>query len=174
MIYIQKNPFDFNYESTSFSDTNYTIVGKALTIATKFETEAKGIANILKLRDPHLITNKDRLSDFIVELEKFQHFHKTIKQIKINIEVKTLLERAIDSRNFIAHELTKGLDSIAESNTARVNIIEQLRIHVFNIAEAEKYLLTINCLINKEPMPNDKYYNSFSTDIVNWVIDTDI
>lgn len=173
MIYVQKNPFDFNYESTSFSDANYGIVGKALTIATKFETEAKGIANILKLRDPHIIINKDRLEDFITELEKFQHFHKTTKQLKINTDVKKLLETAIESRNFIAHDLTKGLDSIAESDTARTNIIEQLKIHIFNIAEAEKYLLTINCLINKEQIPNDKYFNSFSADIVYWVINTD-
>lgn len=142
MIYYPQNPFDFNFERTVFSDNNYAMVGKALTIATKFDNEVKCLLNYFKLRSkPEIVTDKDELDAFIKEIEEFQYLNTTIKKLKLDKDdFKSFFEDAKKSRNFIAHELTIGLEIISESDDTRNRIKEELNIHIFKIAEAVKFL----------------------------------
>lgn len=171
---IPVNPFDFNFERTEFSDENYSIVGRALTIATKFEKEVQAIANFLKLKaDPLVLFDDKGFAEFIEKLERHHNNLKnTIDQLKFDTPLNDLLTTAKNSRNFIAHDLTIGLEITSETDIGRQGIINDLKQHIGNIAEAEKFLLTVFCIINKEQLPNKGYFDSFGQKITDWVIKT--
>lgn len=174
MIYQQHNPFDFNFEITLFSDKSYAIVGKALSLATEFECNVKGIANLFKMIEFNSLENKEQFTIFCSKLENYQYLNNNIKQLAITEPIEQLLNEAKDSRNYIAHDLTKGLINLAESEEYRDEMINELKTHIINIAEAQKILLTIECVMNKEPLPGLKYWNSYPKRIVDWVLGEEI
>jgi len=171
MIYKQMNPFDFNFELTEFSIENYSIIGRALTIAIKFESEIKAISIFKELKsNPELLTNEKEYKKLIKRIKKFISLHNRIKELNLREDIEKILVKAKESRNYIVHESNLNFENISESEDGRKAIIRDYKEHIKNISEAEKLLLALQCILTNEALPNNEYWQNFSNKIVDWVV----
>jgi hypothetical protein len=171
MRYIPLHTFDYNFERTEFSDENYSLVGRALTYATKFEKEVKVLESMFYLKSNNGILNDEKaLKEFIKRIEKFT-LNQSIKELGFESDIENILMKAKNARNFIAHELTIDLIDSADTSEEREYLLETLKNKITEIAEAEKIILLIQTISNKEELPDVSFFKEYSKKITDWVID---
>lgn len=162
-----------NFERTSYGDSIYSSIGRALTIATRFETNCKMLAVILQLKEKKLFEDEEEFNRFINALYKKRLF-EDIEIIENNTEdYNGILHKARASRNEMAHELTKGLDTILEllpkdeikrMDSRMIELIENISAGDIIIS----YLLSV---VTNETIPNIKFLKAYRNEILQWVMD---
>jgi uncharacterized membrane protein YheB (UPF0754 family) len=171
-------------ERTEYSDKNYAVLGRALTVATHFENNCKALANTMSIREnSRLMEDPEKFQSMLRKWSKRQlkgcidEFASTIKaglqnQGLSNDIIKAFEEtifkfpeEARESRNFIAHELAMGMSDLAESDKFRKEIVPMIKEHIRKIAKADFYISSfIEIHVNKMNIsPSlDEYINRIS------------
>ncbi|WP_462137020.1 hypothetical protein [Candidatus Mycalebacterium sp.] len=176
-----ENNFMWDFERTLWSDSIHSAIGRALTVATRFENNCKGISILLELKSPKEKTSPDE--DFI-SLEYVQQIATKTYDAKLNTVISSIaksesdffkiLNKARKARNEIAHDLASGMESQELIQYYKKNFVEQIRENSLAIAEADKILCVLLTTIQKEPMPNVDFVKKYPDRIVNWVCDMSI
>ena len=166
--------FDFDFETTEFSNDNYLMIGKVLTFATRFEGECKALSILLGIKQNFGTDNFD-LDAFVQKLHDKRLFWHISHILKLPLrklqQTRLLLEKARESRNFIAHELTLGFERIAETDEGRNILQNEIREHVGIIAEAEKSILLLSAILTHEEVPNANYLRNYQKNVIHWVME---
>jgi hypothetical protein len=148
----------------------FAMVGKALTIATKFECDAKGLVNFIEIKN----AKKNYISDadfeqLLQRMVSYQSLDTQLKKIGFSGDLKGDLTTAKNSRNHVAHVLTLSMEITSDSEKCFETLIKDLKLHILNIAKGERLLLLMTCLLNKEDFPTKAYFESYPKKIVQWV-----
>ncbi len=166
-------------ERTVYSDENFAVIGRALTVATQFESKCKTVAcSILGYEKRHLIDNPDDYEQFINNLRP-QQLKPSIDKFNSNI-IKALQEGGMsddiieafnetiikpmkegrEARNFIAHESTIGILHKVEGDDFRQTTIPLIKEKIEQVAKADYHIsVFIENGINKRPThPNREDY----------------
>jgi hypothetical protein len=173
--------YHFETERTLFSDDTYSMIGRALTFATYFESICKmfsGLIDVkLNYRHPKFSLENDqqfkkflkyferkRLCDHIKKISTYYNFCETENII-------STLNKAKAARNFIAHELTLGIENIIEKDEGRKYIIEALTEYISKIAKANLILIILICFETHEEIPTTEYVKKYNDMILEWVLE---
>lgn len=175
---------------TEFSDELYAVIGRALTVASHYETNCKALANTIDIRENiDLMNDPNKFHGMLKKLSKRQlkggidKFTSTIKtsfknggianEIVESVEetIFQSLEEGRKARNFIAHELAFGMAVNSENEDFRITTIDVVKENISKIAKADFYVAGfIENHINKRGItPSMERYIER---IVNWVCNT--
>lgn len=178
MIYSEAEHFDCP-ESTEFSDNCFSIIGKAIFYATFFESNFVSFTKIEELKincltsdkpDFEIIFEKINKRTLNVHIDHFIKLHKIeyIKEILENL--KEILHDARKSRNFIAHDICKGIEYIIETDEGQNKIIQQIKEEIYKIAKADVIICYLIQIFNKEIIPDSSIIETYPNNVLNWVL----
>ena len=178
-------PHEFN-ERTIFSDECYGVIGRALTFATRFESNCKVLAILFKLKtDWRLDRDKctEELSERVNKLyekplgmyvgiirqvyEKNMNNSKEAGIIELQKFFTKKLQSANKARIELVHELTRSIEDEVDDDDGRANIIKRVETLIREIAEADLIVFSVIRVITKEP----PYLggNRYCEEAVKWV-----
>ena len=174
-------------ERTEYSDEIYAVIGRALTVATHYETNCKALANTMNIRENvELMEDSERFQGMLEKLAKWQlkrSIDKFTSTIRTGLQNQGLsdelvkafeetifkwLEEGRTSRNFIIHELTLGIAYSAETNEFREKTVPVIKEHIEKVAKADFYIASfIERCVNK--MNISPGLEDYINRVVNWV-----
>ncbi len=111
-------------ERSDFSDEVYSMIGRALTLASRFEASCKALALLMGIRrrssdgsfSLSRVEDLESLVSKISERRLFQEIKSVVECLNFPEDAKKLFHAARADRNFVAHELTFGIEHLLESD----------------------------------------------------------
>lgn len=176
---MQPNTFMDDFERTEFSDEIHGILGRALIIATRFDSLCKSLAMLpnlsLAILMPNNTLNEEQYEKMISNIIKDNsNLYNSIGRLGVNTELENILNNARKARNEIAHSLALGLEGDIEYRGSRNidNFILEASELLKIIAKGDLVISALISYSNKEPIPilDEKFCTSYENEIVNWVI----
>lgn len=177
---------DLTPELTNFSNNNFSIIGRALALATNFEKTFKTYLFALVIRyrtyfkkeikEFNKINNSNN-DEVFKQIFKKISFDRSIK-IVTNIaakgfpevkKIKKELLKAKDARNFIAHELCVGYYDSIETDEFRNFLLNELKDKITLITRCTMGLEVLINVYNKEELNIN--VDNCTKKLVDWAID---
>lgn len=175
--------YHFETERTLFSDNTFGMIGRALTFAVYFESTFKRISELMSIKSTFRsckfgLENDNEFKCFLERLESkslYQHIKKIGLYFEFDEDITSLMIKAKNARNFIAHELTLGIgiNDIIETDKSREYVSESLREKITEIAKANIILTFLICLATNEDLPSLDYLKKYINMILKWVLEVD-
>lgn len=171
--------FDMEFERTEFSDETYSVIGRALTYAQKFEGDCRTLRGLVEAKrgklHRELFDDDAAFGRFVNALDR-KVLHKQISEIvgRLHLphDVDKALQLARNSRNEIAHEICVGIQFDMETDVGRNRLVDQISVAIRRIAKAHLLVLTITCLLTREDLPRSDYLDTYCNRVVEWVCGT--
>lgn len=167
--------FISDFERTENTDGIHAILGRALIVATRFDSmcEAASIALEIKKNAPLTAFITDEEYDAQVQeiLSKYRTLNGNIKSIGLPNEFSVVLHDARKARNNVAHELSKGLTGCLDTQIDEEKLIKEVSELMLDIAYGDIAISYVISLFNKDPMPRAEYIASYKNSIVQWVVE---
>lgn len=166
-----------NFERSEFSDEIFSVFGRALTIATRFDASTKTLARLplYKLA----VVGRNTLSDdeynqLIQNVsKKHSNLNRAIDSLKLNEDINNLLTHARESRNELIHEATLGyiggFDGMSQQELSQ--LLGHVKGLVINIIKGEVLISTIISIQNGEPISNYQFSREYESKYSNWVME---
>jgi hypothetical protein len=163
---------------TEFSDDMYSMIGRALAVANRFESSCKALALLLGIRkqdspsDSFSVTRQQDFDELIAAILKrrlFQQIETLVARLRLPEEAKQLFHSARNDRNFIAHELTLGIDRVAESESYVETMRADLAVRVEHLAMADLAVCLLMILETDETLPTLKFVSDYAGIVKRWV-----
>jgi len=160
-----------DFERTECADKVFAAIGRALTLATRFEASCRGLSAILRVKGPsnNILDSEQSLKQFSAKLYRMDLGQHIKYLAPSENKLWQLLNRARIARNEIAHEITLGLDGqsgLAESENDRISRLRKLS-HV--IAEADRALCFALTVITGDYLPNNDILREYPNKATEWV-----
>ena len=166
--------FISDFERTVNSDHIHAVLGRALIIATRFDSmcEAAVIAIEVKknLALKFFLTDEEYESQVNKILSKYRTLNGNIKSIGLNDNLAIILHSARKARNNIAHSISKGLTGCLDNKFDEAYFIEKLSNLIIDIAHGDIAISYFISLINNEPALRTECISSYRNSIVQWVV----
>lgn len=181
----ERLPNELN-ERTYFSDELYGVIGRALTFATRFESNCKALAILINLKKDWRLDSDNSIEEMSQKVNELyekplgkyvgiigqvcKHNMNIAKEAGIAQLFKLFykkLRRANQARIEIAHRLTRGIEDYAEDDHGRTDIIKSIEALIREIAEADLLVFNVTRIITNEP----PYLggNHYCEEAVKWV-----
>ncbi len=166
-----------NFERSEFSDEIFSVFGRALAVATRFDASTKTLARLplFKLAIvSRSILSDDEYNQLIQSiLKKHSILNNAIKSLRPNEDINNLLTNARDSRNELVHETTLGciedFDSFNQPELCQ--FLEHFKGLVLNVIKGEILISNIISIQNDEPTSHYKTSHDYESKYVNWVLE---
>lgn len=165
-----------NFERTDFSDDIYSIFGRALTIATRFDSSCKALARLplakASLIGAHALNNDEY--DQVIEniFNKHKNLNRAIDSLGFNGDIKAILTNAREARNELMHEGTLGVemgfDSMGEDELSMH--LEYIEIIVRKIIKGDALISVLLSIQNKEPISSYPFSEIYENNYSNWIM----
>ncbi|WP_332405622.1 hypothetical protein [Vibrio metschnikovii] len=165
-----------NFERTEFSDDIYSIFGRALTVATRFDASTKALARRsllpVAMAERQIANGEDQDKIFEYIINKYKNLNRAIDSLNFKGDVKDILTNAREARNELIHEGTlgayNGFDFFDEQDlTSHLKYIESL---VLKIIKGDALVSTIMSIKNKEPISGYPFSSEYESKYLNWVM----
>lgn len=134
-------------------DDFYLITGKALFIASDFENDLNALSKFLKIKsDPNILSSPKLVELFF---EKYQPASKRIKSIGLESDLFNLFDKAVQSRNHIAHMLALSIFNYQQADIESIDRFIEIEVkpHVESILTASSILKSFFAKMNNEDRP---------------------
>ena len=169
-------PF-IDYESqsrTQFSDECYRALGRALYVAQHFEANCKSLVTLLDIKSSVDSYDDPEFTKLIEKLwnRSLGNNIGTLKMYGIPEDVYSVLNKAKEGRNHIAHEVTLGVEHKIEQDLGRKEILHEIAGAIRDIAEGDKIIGLLIQSATNEPRPSSSYLHDYANKIVGWVCGT--
>ena len=174
------HPFDMEFERTEFSDETYSVIGRALTYAQKFEGDCKALRLLLEevsgsMRSADLFEDEESFKEFVVRLHDqtlYAQVRAISKRLQLPGDIEGILQAARSRRNAIAHEICLGIQGDIESDGGQQRVVQDIAAATRRIAEAHVVVLVGICELTDKSLPTKKYLDAYRDRVVQWVCDT--
>ncbi|MGJ8690487.1 MAG: hypothetical protein ACSHXZ_13320 [Gammaproteobacteria bacterium] len=167
--------FITDFERTENSDELHAILGRALIIATRFDSmcETAAIGLEFKKDAPLAICMTEaQYSDYLQKLSsKYRSLNGNINSIGLPEDISVILHDARKARNTVAHDLSKGLEGCLDTKIDESEFIRQVSELVMDISYGDIAISYTLSLFNGDPCPNSQYISSYKDRIVQWVVE---
>lgn len=179
-------------DRSEYSDELYSVVGRALTVATHYDMNCKALANTLSIREnANLLDDQDAFNHLLEQLCKRQlrtsidtftsRIRKALKRGGASPEIIEafgatifqFLKEGCESRNYIAHDLAAGISRNINQDSFRKGFLETTREHIKKIVKADFYISVFmeNHINNTQVHPS---LESYIKKICDWVCDVEV
>ena len=169
------NPAIFidDFERTGNTDELHAILGRALIVATRFDSLCKAAALHKDFAEtPVLLASDDDRSLLMKKVaEKHRSLSSSIRSLRLPKDVSVLLDDANAARNVVAHELTQGLTGCLDIKTDEKDLIHQVYDLVFELAYGDVIISHLISALNKDPIPNADFLSAYVERVTQWVVE---
>lgn len=178
-------------DRSEYTDELYSVVGRALTMATHYDRNCKALANTLSIRDNANLLNDQNAFNLLLEnLSKRQlavsidtftsRIRKALKKGGVSPEIIEAFDATVfqffkegrESRNYISHDLATGISREINNDSFRESFLKITREHIEKIAKADFYIsVMVENYVNKtqlHPSPE-----SYTKRICDWVCEVE-
>ena len=160
-----------NFERTEWGDSIYSAIGRALTLATHFESSCRGLVVILQLKTtPHEIlespTGIEELSDKLYQRRLGQNISTFAPT---QDDFRCLLDKARNARNEIAHEIALGMENQKALERNEEFFLGRIRELSLTLAEADRAVCFALTVLTHDHMPNNDFLKKYPERIAQWV-----
>lgn len=164
-----------DFERTDNTDDLHAILGRALIVATRFDSMCKQAAI-------HFGLKKEISAYFAIDdvarsiiLENVADKHRTlgsrIQSLHLPNDVSTILDDARNARNVIAHELSEGLTGCLDVKINESDLVNRVYHLILLLAYGDFIISQVLCVLNNEPQPNAKFVSNYVDKVTRWVIE---
>ncbi len=163
-----------DFERTEYSEQIHAMLGRALIIATRFDSMCDTLAKAYSLKQNLIISalSEEEWGKFVKNLiSKFTTLNNNINSFKLPNEISKILHKARKSRNEIAHSVTKGLEGCLDIRLKHEDLIKTLKKLVGDIADGDMFISILISKFNGDPILNQQSLSTYKDEIINWVID---
>ncbi len=163
-----------DFERTENTDELHAMLGRALIVATRFDSMCKTASLQLQIKDT--LSTKDNndptlLIEQLVKKYEKKSLDSSIKTLGLPGNLSVLLSDAKESRNAVAHDLAKGLTGSLDIRLNDQIFIAEVADLVFDIAHGDIVISRILSTLNDESLPNQESISAYVDQVVKWVIE---
>ena len=166
-----------SFDRTEYSDEIFSIIGRALTTATRFDSTCKTLARI-PLYKISLFTKHELSSNEYDQIIKkisnnYKNLNRAIKSLKLNENIETVLTSARESRNELIHETTLGIGEGFDNmdNVDLSNYLNQVKKLAHQIIKGYVLISYIISMHNKDSAAEYLLSESYENKYLNWVME---
>lgn len=164
-------------ERTEFSDEIFSIFGRALAIATRFDSATKSLARLPLFRQAVMaktVLSEDDFHSLVDNITKHhKNLNRAIESLKLNSDIEDLLTKARESRNELIHESTlgfiEGFDRFSEEELER--FLRNISELTLDIIKGDAIIATIISIQNNNPVSEYQFTKVYEDKLVNWVME---
>jgi len=169
------NIFIQEFERTDNTDKLHAILGRALIVATRFDSICKQAAlhNGLKKEIGIYLVNDDEARSRVLQsvADKHRTLSLRIQSLLLPKDVSALLDDARKARNAIAHELSEGLTGCLDFKINEGELIKRVYDLVLSLAYGDVVISQVMSVLNNEPQPRADFLSSYVNNVTRWVIE---
>lgn len=123
-----------NFERTEFSDSFFSVIGRTLTIVTRFEQNCKNLNLLLLLKEnKNIFENKKEFQEFTSEIYQKKLFDQIEGIVdSTSKELADKLHTARKDRNYFAHNFMIGFDDSFDflDKSSLLNIKKEIKLRL--------------------------------------------
>jgi len=162
-----------DFERTDHTDTLHAMLGRALIMATRFDSMCKAAAIQLELKTEAAKSGdeEDRTSLLNAIAEKYRSLNSSIKDLQLPKEASVLLFDANSARNAVAHDLAKGLTGCLDLKVDEASLIQGVSELMFDLAYGDIVISQIISFLNGDPRPRPDVISSYVERVIHWVVE---
>lgn len=159
-----------DFERTENTDYLHGVIGRCLIIATRFDSMCVTLASAMKYKKLFLSNDKE-FEKFVNKISsKYNNLNNAIQELPSDENLKVILHRARESRNEIAHSLTKGLIGCID-NVDNKLFFDKVSSLIYDVTRADLMISIFTSLFNNEPILKYNFQDYYCERIVQWVIE---
>ncbi len=170
------NQIHDNFDRSEFSDEVFSIFGRALAVASRFESSCKSLARIQSVRDAVMaepIMTGNRFAEICEDISiQYRNLNQAIESMKIDGSIKENFDSARIARNDLVHEAAihamESFDLLERSELNRM--LEHVEHLVLKILRGDVLVSTLLSIRNKEQISDYPFSKEYEARYVNWVM----
>lgn len=166
--------FMMDFERTENSDALHGIFGRALIIATRFDSMCVAAADTANLRADLIakkILDEAEYKEFVLKTTKnYRTLNNSILALGLPSDASKILHSARLARNHIAHGLLIGLAGCLDTKIDEKVLTEEISGLIERIANGDIVISTLISLRNNDPLPRAQLVNIYKKEIIEWVV----
>ncbi len=171
---MEKDIFLTQFDRTSRDTGFFSAVGRSLAFATRFESNCRVIVGVIGLTQGSrpMLDSDEEVGEFVNRIMSStlsRNIHKLTKSAEEEDEIRNTLNAAREARNYIAHHVTQGFETVLPDGSGVDETEAELRTHVRNIAEADRFVCLLISLFTRQPLPSGSFINEYPDAVVEWV-----
>lgn len=163
-----------DFERTENSDILFGVIGRALVIATRFDSMCKALAQAIDIKPLALLPKmSDSDFDLLVDkaLRKHSNLGRSIKHLGLPDDLSVILNDARNARNAVAHDLAVGLEGCIDSKIDENVLIRQTSDYVFDLIHGDVLISSLISEFNGQEPIRPELIPKYKDSVLNWVID---
>ncbi len=163
-----------DFERTKYSDTIFSIVGRALTIASRFESLCKSYAALIGIKEsPDVLGDEEALRKMVDNARKSTLYSSIKSIVGEECDFESQLHEARNARNEIAHEISLGLDRCIDLLPTKDSegLVHRILELVEKIAKADCLISLAITLETRDYLPNSRFIKNYPKMIRDWIVD---
>lgn len=170
-----ESAFITDFERTANSDELHGVLGRALIIATRFDSDCAAAATLFKLKriapaSTHL--NEDEYANLISNIVKdTTNLNRNIQALKLPEDLKEILNAAREARNEVAHAIGRGLTGCLDTKVHDQQLISEVSSLINTIAHGDYVISMLLSIANKDSLPISETCDEYRHKIVHWVVE---
>ena len=141
-------------------------IGRALYVATRFESYCRTLNILLGAKSS---VNKGDLSlgsdnqvkefmNKILKLTLNKHVKSILKSLNLNEDISKLIFNAKNARNYIAHEITLGMEQSIENDVSFWEVkYKEIDDSLIKILDVEFFIILMMALVTHDDLPPKNY-----------------
>lgn len=166
-----------NFERSEFSDEIYAVLGRAVTIAARFDASCKTLAR-LPLFSIAIATKsalkESEFEDLLLTIQgKYKNLNRAIDSLGLTGTVEEIMTKGRECRNELIHEAALGaevgFDHMEEENIQQfMRYLESLLLPIIRGDALVSAMISSN---NNEDISNYLFSKEYESSYVNWVME---
>lgn len=164
-----------DFERTENSDKLHGVLGRALIIATRFDSMCVAAADTANTKMnqtiKHMLDEAEYEKFVLKTIKKHTSLGNSIVALGLPADVSDILHSARLARNHIAHNLTIGLTGCLDTKIAYKALIKDISKLIEEITNGDIVISTLISLRNNDPLPIAQFINTYKEKTINWVVD---
>ena len=167
--------FITDFERTENTDELHAVFGRALIIATRFDSMCQAAAIAFEIKTgfvENVVIGEAEYEEYASKIaEKYRTLNQSIKYIGLPDDISVVLHDARKARNVVVHELTKGLIGCLDSDVKEEKLLQQVFELATDIAYGDLAISLTISAFNDSPVPKNDFISSYKDKIVDWVVE---
>ncbi|UTL91823.1 hypothetical protein [Pseudomonas fluorescens] len=167
--------FIMDFERTENSDELHGVFGRALIVATRFDSMCETAAITTKIKGSlvkNSVFSDIEYKDFVSKLiQGHSTLNSNIEALGLHKGASEILHSAREARNYVAHELTRGKVGCLDTKVDESNLIFEVSELIEKIVYGDVIISILISRQNNGPLPINYSIESYKEKIIKWVIE---
>jgi len=163
-----------DFERTENSDELFGIIGRALVIATRFDSMCKTLARAIDLKPAIQLQHlSDADFDTLVSnaFNKLSNLNKSVGYLKLPKDLLVVLQDAQRARNAVAHDLAVGLEGCIDTKVNESALIRKISDYMFDLVHGEVLISALTAEFNGDKPLRTDLLSAYKDQIIKWVVE---